>query len=408
MGKMRFFKGFLSGVLFCVIAAGAYFFLAMPHAQEYLGTEETVQTPASVAPDSVDAQAKIRAISYLIDQAYLEEVDENELTESMYAGMIEGLGDPYSCYYTKEEYEEMMESTTGEFEGIGIVMQQDPETGIITIIRCYEGAPAAEAGMLPGDIIYMINDTPVTGLQLSDVSDMIRKSENPVSHITLVRDGVNDYVEMDVERTIVEIPSVVHEMLNDTVGYIGIYEFTSVTLHQYEAAFEELKAQGMQKLVIDLRGNPGGLMTSVTDVLETMIPEGLLVYTEDKNGNRRENVSASGQSLDMPLAVLVNGSSASASEIMAGAIQDYGIGTIVGTTTFGKGIVQTVQTLSDGSAVKLTIASYYTPNGRNIHGSGITPDVEVELDEALWQQVTISHEEDNQLQKALEVLGESW
>ncbi|MGI6094761.1 MAG: S41 family peptidase [Lachnospiraceae bacterium] len=408
MENKKFVKGFLLGVFMtAVIGLGVYLFV-FPKASQYLKTGEgsSKQEAEKVDPDSLEAKAKIEALEYLIDKLYLDDVDKNALTESMYAGMVEGLGDPYSHYYTKEEYEALQESTSGEFEGIGIIMQQDPDTGIITVARCYENAPAANAGVLPGDAFYTVNGVQVTGMELSAVSDMIRKSESPVAHLVLVREGNTDYVEVDVERAVVEVPSVTYEMLDNKVGYIGIYEFTSVTPQQYADAFEDLKSQGIQKLVIDLRGNPGGLLTSVTSILETMLPEGLIVYTEDKYGNRKELTSDGESVLDLPLAVLVNEYSASASEIFAGAVQDYGIGTIVGTTTFGKGIVQSIQTLSDGSAVKLTIANYYTPKGRNIHGTGICPDVEVELDEALKQKIAITHEEDNQLQKALEVLGE--
>lgn len=269
MGDKKFLKGFFAGILAAAAVGLCVYQFALPKASSYLnGSESAVESSKEAAPDSLEAQAKVEALEYLIDQLYLEEVDENALTESMYAGMIEGLGDPYSCYYTAEEYEELQESTSGEFEGIGIIMQQNPDTGVITVIRCYEGAPAANAGVLPGDIIYMVNEEQVTGMELSDVSDMIRKSENPVSHLTLVREGENDYVELDVERAIVEVPSVTYDMLENQVGYIGIYEFTNVTPQQYADAFADLTSQGMQKLVIDLRGNPGGLLTSVTDVLK--------------------------------------------------------------------------------------------------------------------------------------------
>ena len=187
-------------------------------------------------------------------------------------------------------------------------------------------------------------------------------------------------------------------------GYIRISEFTGVTPEQYEKAFSNLKDQGMEELVIDLRNNPGGLLTSVCDVLNNILPEGLIVYTEDKYGNRQEEYSDGKNPLDMPLAVLVNEGSASASEIFAGAVQDYGIGTIVGTTTYGKGVVQAVHQLEDGSAVKLTVSNYYTPKGNSINEVGIQPDVEVKLDTELLNKEEISHEEDNQLQEALEIL----
>jgi carboxyl-terminal processing protease len=400
MKDYKFFKGFLLGILLTAVAGlGGYLGVT-----NYIAAKEANQ--AETAPDSVMAKKKIQLLETLIDETYLEDVDENELTESMYAGLIDGLGDPYSRYYTVDEYKSLNEETEGSYQGIGIVMQQNPDTGVITIVRCYEGAPGAEAGVLPGDILYKVNDKEVTGTELAEVAKKIKSQDTDMVHLTLARDGENDYIDIDVKKAQVEIPVVAHEMLANQVGYIAVYEFTGVTVQQYNDAYNELKGQGMKKLVVDLRGNPGGLLTAVCDIFNNIAPEKLIVYTEDKNGQKEEYLSGEGTALDVPMAVLVNGNSASASEIFAGAVQDYGLGTLVGTTTFGKGIVQKVTPLTDGSAVKLTISKYYTPNGRNIHGTGITPDVEVELDEALKQKVTISKDEDNQLQKALEVLGE--
>ena len=400
MKDYKFLKGFLLGVLLAaVVGLGGYLGVT-----NYISAKEARQE--ETAPDSAKAKKKIQLLETLIDETYLEDADEDALTESMYAGLIDGLGDPYSRYYTKEEYKSLTEETEGSYQGIGIVMQQNPDTGVITIVRCYEGAPGAEAGVLPGDILYKVDGEEVTGTELAEVAKKIRSEDTESAKLTLARDGENDYIEVDVKKAQVEIPVVSHEMLENQVGYIAVYEFTAVTVQQYNDAYADLMAQGMKKLVIDLRGNPGGLLTAVCDIFNNIAPEKLIVYTEDKNGEKEEYLSGKGTNMDVPLAVLVNGNSASAAEIFAGAVQDYGIGTLVGTTTFGKGIVQKVTPLTDGSAVKLTISKYYTPSGRNIHGTGITPDVEVELDEALKQKGTISKDEDNQLQKALEVVGE--
>ena len=210
--------------------------------------------------------------------------------------------------------------------------------------------------------------------------------------------------EISVDVTDVELPSVFGEMLDKKTGYIQITQFTGVTPQQYKDMFAELKDKGMERLVIDLRDNPGGLLTSVCDILREILPEGLIVYTEDKYGNREEETCDGKHQLDMPLAVLVNENSASASEIFAGAVQDHEVGTIVGTTTYGKGVVQELRQLSDGSAVKLTVSNYYTPNGNSINKVGIKPDVEVKLASELLNKAEITHEEDNQLQKALDVI----
>jgi carboxyl-terminal processing protease len=221
--------------------------------------------------------------------------------------------------------------------------------------------------------------------------------------LTVYHENAEDSEDITVEVTTVELPAVSYEMLEDSVGYIRISEFTGVAYSQYVSAFSDLEEQGMEKLIVDLRDNPGGLLTSVCDILNEILPEGLIVYTEDKDGNRDEKYSDGEHELTMPLAVLINENSASASEIFAGAVKDYGIGTLVGTTTYGKGVVQALQQLNDGSAVKLTIANYYTPNGNNIHKIGVEPDVEVKLDESLLNR-SYTKEEDNQIAEALKIL----
>lgn len=223
--------------------------------------------------------------------------------------------------------------------------------------------------------------------------------------MTIHRQNVENPMKITVEITDVTLPSVFEEMLPDQIGYIRISEFTDVTPDQFSEAFSSLEEQGMKKLVVDLRGNPGGLLSSVCSILNEILPEGLIVYTEDKYGERQEQKSEGKTPLEIPLAVLVNENSASASEIFAGAVQDHGIGTIVGTTTYGKGVVQELLPLRDGSAIKLTISNYYTPKGNSINETGIKPDVEVKLDPDLLNQEEISHEEDNQLQEALKVLA---
>jgi len=400
MKDNKFLKGFILGILLTAVLGMGIYSLGIGS----IGVRQ--QTAGEIRPDSRQANEKIKVLKSLIDEQYLGEVDVNQLTESMYAGLINGLDDPFSRYFTEAEYQSMMETTEGSYKGIGVVMQQDSDTGLITVVRCYEGAPGAAAGILPGDVIYKVDGEEVGDMELSDVAAAIRSPDTKTVTLELIRDGEADYIEVEVTKEAVEIPAVSYEMLEEQVGYIAIYEFTAVTPKQFEEALSDLKAQGMEKLVVDLRDNPGGLLTSVCEVLNNILAEELIVYTEDKNGNREEVFSEGEARLDIPLAVLVNGNSASASEIFAGAVQDYEIGTLVGTTTYGKGVVQKITQLSDGSAVKLTVSEYFTPKGRSIHETGITPDVEIELDETLKTELTISKEEDNQLQKALEILKE--
>ena len=394
MEQGRFRKGFILGIVCTLIIGGG--------GLKIYDVVQSNERNQGAVTDSFVQKAKY--IEETVKESYTGDIDDEQMEEYMYKGMMASLGDPYSAYYTSEEYEELTTETTDSYEGIGVVMQQDVNTGEVKVVRCYEGAPGEKAGLLPEDVLVEVNGESVSGMELSEVVDKVKSSQDQVAHLTIAREGESEYLEIDVHLEEVNIPVVQSEMLEDNIGYIALYEFTEQTEPQYMEAFEALKDQGMERLIIDVRNNPGGLLTSVCDILEDILPEGLIVYTEDKNGEREEYTCDGENELDIPLAVLVNGNSASASEIFAGAIQDYSKGTIVGTTTFGKGIVQSLIPFNDGSAIKTTTAKYYTPSGKCIHGTGIQPDVEVELSEGLEQETSISHEEDNQLQKAIEVV----
>lgn len=389
MKHKEYAAGVLTGVLVVALAAGGVKFVQQ---RQYNG----------VLSDSSHVQ-KIEYLEKMIDQEYLGEVDNAEMAEGIYAGLVYGLGDVYSRYYTADEYAQETASTDGAYAGIGVSIQKNKNGGV-QIAECYEGGPGADAGLQTGDVITAINDTDVTDMELSDVVSLIRENKDNTIVLTVFRENEEKSREISVDVTDVELPSVFGEMLDKKTGYIQITQFTGVTLQQYKDMFAELKDKGMERLVIDLRDNPGGLLTSVCDILREILPEGLIVYTEDKYGNREEENCDGKHQLDMPLAVLVNENSASASEIFAGAVQDHEVGTIVGTTTYGKGVVQELRQLSDGSAVKLTVSNYYTPNGNSINKVGIKPDVEVKLASELLNKDEITHEEDNQLQKALDVI----
>ena len=381
-------KGVATGVVLTVLAGGGI------KAVQYCRSDEILSDLAFTQ--------KIKYLENMIDEEYLGEISTDKLEEGVYAGLIYGLGDVYSRYYTKDEYEQESVTTEGSYVGIGVAMQKYTAGGV-QIVECYKGSTAEEAGVKVDDVITAINGEDITDTELQDVVSMIKDNEDKDVVLTVQRKG-EDTQEITVKVSNVELPSVFGEMLDENTGYIQITEFKGVTVEQYEEVFAELKEQGMERLVVDLRDNPGGLLNVVCDILRDILPEGLIVYTEDKNGNRSEETCDGKNPLDMPLAVLVNGNSASASEIFAGAVKDYGIGTIVGTTTYGKGVVQSIRQLSDGSAVKLTIANYYTPKGNSINKTGIQPDVEVELSPELLNQEEITHEEDNQLQEALNSL----
>lgn len=395
MKNKEFKKGIAIGVAATLVVTGAVF-----------TSYQKVLFPKGNALSDVKTVQKLNYLEELIDEEYLDEKDESSLREGLYAGLLAGLKDPYSTYYTAEQYKELNTSNEGSYVGIGAVLQKD-DTGGAKIIQLYEGGPGEQAGLKKGDVIKAVDGADVTDKETSDIASMVRDSEKASVTLTIQRENEEKTRDIKVEIRDVEIQTVSHEMLSGDTGYIRISEFSEVTSEQYKKAFADLKDQGMKKLVVDLRDNPGGLLTAVCGVLRQILPEGLIVYTEDKNGKREEETCDGKNKLDMPLAVLVNGNSASASEIFAGAVKDYGIGTIVGITTYGKGVVQTIQPLTDGSAVKITIAKYFTPKGNDINKKGITPDVEAELSGDITDWTELTHKEDTQLQTALKEIGQS-
>lgn len=395
MKNKEFKKGIAIGVAATLVVTGAVF-----------TSYQKVLFPNGNALSDVKTVQKLNYLEELIDEEYLDEKDESSLREGLYAGLLAGLKDPYSTYYTAEQYKELNTSNEGSYVGIGAVLQKD-DAGGAKIIQLYEGGPGEQVGLKKGDVIKAVDGTDVTDKETSDIASMVRDSEKDSVMLTIQRENEEKTRDVKVEIRDVEIQTVSHEMLSEDTGYIRISEFSEVTSDQYKKAFADLKDQGMKKLVVDLRDNPGGLLTAVCGVLRQILPEGLIVYTEDKNGKREEETCDGKNKLDMPLAVLVNGNSASASEIFAGAVKDYGIGTIVGTTTYGKGVVQTIHSLTDGSAVKITIAKYFTPKGNDINKKGINPDVEAELSGDITDWTELTHKEDTQLQTALKEIGQS-
>lgn len=355
--------------------------------------------PESIANDGVET--KLTVLEKTIQKYFWKEVDEETLEDGLYKGLLEALDDPYSEYYTKEELLELQADTEGIYYGIGAYISEDVETGYVQISGIMKGSPAEESDLMQDDYIYKVDDEDMQGKESSYVVSKIKGEEGTFVTITVIREGAAQPLDIKVERRRIESPTVEYEMLDKDMAYIQILEFDLVTSGQFEEAYSQAKADGMKGLIIDLRSNPGGNLSTVCDIARMILPKGLIVYTEDKYGKREEYTCNGANKIEVPLVVLTNGYSASASEILAGAVKDYGIGKLVGTTTFGKGIVQKVIDLTDGSAIKLTVSSYFTPNGNNIHGIGIEPDVEVEFDADLYQQ-----DIDNQLEKAKEVLAE--
>ncbi len=394
--------GMIIGIVFTALL-GSISFVGVKLYNSVRRTETQEASVTNEEPQSVvneESMEKLEAIEEVIDEYYYkdEDIDTTAMIDGMYAGVVDALNDPYSVYYTAEEWNQLMQETEGIYYGIGAYLSIDPTTTLAKISGVIAGTPAEEAGLRENDIIYMVDGESVQGMELTEIVSRVKGEENTTVHLTIVREGETDYLEMDVTRAKIESPTVTYEMYDNGVGYIRITEFDDVTVNQFTTAMDSIKEADAKGLILDLRSNPGGSLSAVVDIARQMLPKGLIVYTEDKNGKREEYTCDGKQELQMPLVVLVNGNSASAAEILSGAIKDYGIGTLIGTTTFGKGIVQRILPLTDGTALKLTISAYYTPNGNNIHGIGIEPDIACELDNEAYYNDGI----DNQLEKAKE------
>ena len=370
-------------------------------------TEDGKQVTKVLSYDSLLDQSTVDKINYLaadIQANYYEDVDVDAMKEGLYQGLFNAL-DQYSQYFTKEEYDELMKSdVSGSYSGIGATLSQNSDTKQVTVVSVQDGSPAQEAGIQAGDVIVKADDYTAADMELSEFVSHLKGEEGTKVTVQIYRSSDHSYKDLTLTRKSLEIKTVDSQMLENNVGYIRITEFVQTTTGQFETALNDLKAQGMTSLIVDLRSNPGGLVSSVTDILQNIIPKGMIVYTEDKYNNRNEYQSTGEKQLDMPLVVLVNENSASASEIFAGAVKDRQCGTLIGTTTFGKGIVQGIQNLSDGSGAKMTTSRYYTPNGVCIQGKGIEPDITLEYQFLGNDDQAYSYSLDNQIQKALEVL----
>lgn len=379
-----FFLGMAAAV--AAVACAVMIYLCLP----VIGNTDNPMSPASLK--------KLSIITSLIDRNYLNDEDEESLTDGMYSGMMNALGDKYAAYYTKDEMEQVKMSQAGKIKGIGITFTMDEDTGYMDVSSVNEGSSAEEAGIQAGDVITAIDGKDTSELSSSKVKSLIQNGDSDSVVLTVLRDEKTS--DITVKKTYIDNSQiVVGGMLKDSkIGYIDITSFTGLTADQFSTIYDELNDEGMEGLVIDLRNNLGGLVSACEDTLDLFMPEGTLVYEKDKTGGEKERVCDGKNAIQIPLVVLVNENTASASEIFTGAVQDNGVGIVVGTQTYGKGIEQKTWQLDDGSAVKMTTTHYYTPDHTDINGVGITPDVVVKLDE--------DADEDTQFNKAVEVLQE--
>lgn len=349
--------------------------------------------------------ARAQQIYQILERDYLTEPDGEALGEGAIRGMLATLDDPYTFYYSAEEYAQMAQETTGEYTGVGMLVGQD-ENGAVTVMRVFRDSPAQQAGVQAGDRLTHVDGQSVGEGDAQALQRAIALLEGDgVSPVTIGVSRGEEALSFTLSRGEININYVEYSLLEGNVGYLSIYQFTGDDVTGVAEAISAFQQAGVTALVVDVRSNPGGLLTDVVDICDMLLPEGLIVYTEDRNGNREE-FYADAEYWDVPLAVLVNGMSASASEIFAGAVKDSGRGVVVGETTYGKGVVQTLYSFAEGDGVQLTTSAYYTPSGNSIHGVGVEPDIEASLEgSSVVVYYAPDPSGDAQLRAALDALG---
>ena len=345
-------------------------------------------------------ETRLAYIRTMLEEDYLGELDDEQMLQMAIKGYVAGVGDEYTTYYTPEEMNEQYETATGNYVGIGIYMIVNYEQGTITVVEPMEGSPAIEAGLKEGDLITKVDGEEVTAENVSDMSDKIKGEEGTKVKLEVKRD--DETFEVEVERKKIEVSHINSRMLEDNIAYIQVTDFDGGAAKEFKDNYLDLKSQGATSLIIDLRDNGGGVVDEAIDMLEMICDKGstLLIET-DKKGNEKVEKSAESPIIDIPIVVLVNGNSASASEIFAGALKDYNKATIIGTKTYGKGVIQTLTKLSDGSGLKMTTDEYCTPSRNKINKIGIEPNIMVELPDDIEE---LTDENDTQLQRAIEEL----
>ena len=397
--KQKIYKIIMLIVVVAVItflATGVYMYNAMGGTKtEYVVLKGTGKT------NSIDTI--LSSFRDIIDEKYLGEVNEEDLINGAIKGYIEGLNDPYTEYYTKEEMEEVTQTTYGNFDGIGIYMTKDIDTDYVLVLSPIEESPAEEVGILPGDLIIKVNGEDIKDMELDSVTTKIKGEPGTKVKIEILRG--TETKEFEVERRNVKINHVKCEVLENDIGYIKLNTFDNDCAKEFKARYDELKQKNIKSLIIDLRNNGGGIVEEALDIIDLIVNKGeTMLITVDKEGNEEISKAKKDAKITESIVILTNENTASASEILAGALKDLGKAKIVGTKTYGKGVIQELITLTNGAGIKITTNEYYTPNRNKINEQGIEPDEVVELPEELQNQVSIEKEADTQLKKAIEIL----
>jgi len=395
----KWLRGVLSIALVFALGAGMTFVLIGSPAKMQASDQVTI---ARSEYDTLIKYQRLEEIRTIMEDNYYQPLDDQTLLDGAAKGMMMAANDPYTFYYTPAEMAAQQQHFAGKYAGVGLQVLVDQVDNLITVTRVFKGSPALAAGMQPGDKIVRVDSTDVTGYDLNKAVDMMKGDPGSAVKLTVLRGG--NYKTFTITRATININRVEYSILDGNIGYILLYEFMGDDVTGFMDAIRYFQKQNVKGLIIDVRDNPGGLLSDVVAIADQLVPQGLIVYTEDKHGNRQE-YNADSNYLGLPLVVLVNENSASASEILAGAVQDRGAGAIVGTTTFGKGIVQSVHTFTDGAGLQLTTARYFTPNGVCIHQIGVHPNVYVDLPADLKpERALLTPDQDTQLQKGIEVV----
>lgn len=350
-----------------------------------------------------DRYTKVTKLEEYVKDNYLYDVTDEQLEKGELKGVVSGLGDPYSEYYTKEEYDKLMEFTSGTFYGIGVVITKG-EDNLITVISPIKESPADKAGIKSGDKIIKINDQEFTADKMQDAANLMKGAKGTDVNVTILRSTTGETKDLVITRDEIQVETVSSQNI-DNLGYISISQFDEKTGDEFDEAIDSLTAQNIEGLILDLRGNPGGVVDTAAHIADKLLPEGMIVYAENKNGKRDFEFKSDPAYFDKPLVVLIDGGSASASELLSGAIKDYGRAQLIGKTTFGKGIVQTANRFPNGDGIKLTTAEYFLPSGTSIHKIGVKPDIEIDLPADIKGIGPDYKDVDIQLQKAIEILN---
>lgn len=375
----------------CIVFVGtsAYYMFKLADAEIYVGS------------NTYNKLDKVRSI---LKNYFLFDYDEDKLLDGAVDGMLATLDDPYTVYYTEDEWDNFMTETEGEYDGVGLYITYDTTNSTVIVLTPIENSPAAQAGIMPGDYIISVDGNSVVGKTLDEVSSVLkgRAGTSVKVEFERIKDNETETFERTLTRENIVIDPVVEKVYEDNIGYIKLTSFDETTYQAFKKAYEDLlENKKVKGLILDLRNNPGGLLDVSTNIADLLVPEGKIVYTVDKNGNT-ETINSDAKKIEIPLVVLINEGSASASEVLTAAIKDYGVGKIVGTKSYGKGIVQGIKSLHDGTYMKVTISEYFSPNGNEINKLGITPDIEVKLPEDLESTYQLTLEQDTQLKTAIE------